>query len=201
MRADPERMDNLSKTNFKDIYPLIASHIIKKCGITKGIGIDIGSGPGALAITLAKITDLKIYSLDISAEMRLIAKENIENEGLNHKIFPLIGDVHKLPFNDDFADLIVSRGSIFFWKDKKTCFKEIYRVLKPSGYAYIGGGFGSAELRNKIKQSLKHRKKSSDHAKVPKINVSELRNDLNSAAIKNYRVINDDSGLWVIIKN
>ncbi len=151
MKTDPERMDNLSKGIFKDIYPLIARQIIERCGIKKGICIDIGSGPGALAVALAKITDLNIYSLDISAEMHVIAKKNIEREGLIHRIFPVIGNVHQLPFSDNFADLIVSRGSMFFWKDKKTSFKEIYRVLRSGGRVYIGWGFGSAELKEKNK--------------------------------------------------
>jgi tRNA A58 N-methylase Trm61 len=149
MNPSPGRMDNLSKTIFKDIYPLIASQIVERCRIKKGVCIDIGSGPGALAIALAKTTDLKIYSRDISTEMHVIAKQNVENEGLSHRIFPLIADVHQLPFDE----------------------------------------------------SSNNSSKSSDHAKFPKISVDKLKNDLNSAEIKNYHVINDDSGLWVIIKN
>lgn len=65
--------------------------------------------------------------------MHTIAKQNIENEGLNHQIFPLIADIHELPFKEGFTDLIISRGSMFFWEDKKQCFREIYHVLKPYG--------------------------------------------------------------------
>jgi ubiquinone/menaquinone biosynthesis C-methylase UbiE len=200
METDPERMDRISKTLFKDIYPLIAGQIVERCGIKHGICIDIGSGPGALAISVAKITDLNIYSLDISAKMQEIAKKNIVNEGLNHKIFPVKGDVHQLPFSENFADLIVSRGSMVFWKDKRASFREIYRVLKPDGFAYIGGGFGSAELREKIKK-LSTENQNSDHVKIPKVNVEELEKILNHAEIKNYQIINDDSGLWVLFKN
>jgi len=199
METDPERMDNISRTTFKEIYPLIAGQIIERCGIKEGIGIDIGSGSGALAIALGKITDLKMYSLDISTEMHQIAKQNIINERLTYKIFPLIADVHQLPFNGEFADLIISRGSMFFWKDLTRCFREIYRVLKPSGFAYIGGGFGSAKLKEQIKKSNKE-SKNSEHVKIPKINIEELQKSLYNAEIKNYEIINDDSGLWVLIK-
>ncbi len=198
MKTNPERMDKLSKNVFKDIYPLIASQIIERCGIKKGICIDVGSGPGSLAIALAKITGLKLYSLDISAEMNIIAKKNIKKEGLNHKIFPVIGNVHQLPFSDNFADLIVSRGSMFFWKDKGASFKEIYRVLRPAGWAYIGGGFGSAELKDKIKQWVNNSK--TDHINIPKINVGELESILDHAQIENYHIINDHSGLWILFK-
>jgi ubiquinone/menaquinone biosynthesis C-methylase UbiE len=199
MKTNPEKMDKISKTVFKDIYPLIAKQIIERCGIKYGICIDVGSGPGALAIALAKITNLKIYSLDILDKMQEIARKNIENDGLIHKIIPVKGDVHQLPFPDDFADLIISRGSMVFWEDKETSFREVYRVLKPEGRAYIGGGFGSAELREKIKRSSIENR-NSDHVKIPKVNVEELEKILNHAEIKNYQIINDDSGLWVLFK-
>lgn len=199
METDPEKMDRISKTLFKDIYPLIARQIVERCGIKEGICIDIGSGPGALAIAVARITGLMIYSLDISAKMQEIAWKNIEEEGLSHKITPVKGDVHQLPFNDDFSDLIISRGSMVFWEDKETSFREIYRVLKPGGQAYIGGGFGSAELREKIKRASAENQ-GSGQVKIPRVNVEELEKILNQTEINNYQIINDSSGLWILIK-
>ena len=52
----------------------------------------------------------------------------------------MLNDAESMPFEDNFADLIVSRGSMFFWNDQTKVFKEIYRVLKPNGMAYIGCG-------------------------------------------------------------
>ena len=198
METDPKRMDKISKTHFKDVYPQVADQIIQRCGIKDGTCIDVGSGPGALAIAISKVTDLNIYSLDISAEMNQVAKRNIIKEKLHHKIFPVNGDAHNLPFSKDFAELIISRGSIFFWKNKETCFKEIYRVLKPGGWAYIGGGFGSGELKNKIKQSVNNSR--TDHITVPKISIMTLELILNQVPIKNYQIINDNSGLWILFK-
>lgn len=198
MEIDPHEMDKRSKTIFKDIYPQIACQIIMRCGITKGICIDVGSGPGALAIALSKAADLNVYSLDISAQMNEIAKKNILEEGLQYRIFPVNGDACKLPFPSDFADLVVSRGSIFFWEDKESAFKEIYRVLKPGGWAYIGGGFGSKTLENKIRQSVN--KCRGDHINIPKISITGLKLILNRAPIEDYHILNDSSGLWALFK-
>jgi SAM-dependent methyltransferase len=48
-----------------------------------------------------------------------------------------------MPLPDNSADLVVSRGSIFFWDSPAKGLQEVYRVLRPGGHAYIGGGAGS----------------------------------------------------------
>ena len=87
-------------------------------------------------------TDLKIYALDILDEMCELAEKNARCEGLSGRVVPVVADVGCMPFPDNFADLIVSGGSAPFWPDKTTAFKEAYRVLKPNGMTYIGGGMG-----------------------------------------------------------
>jgi ubiquinone/menaquinone biosynthesis C-methylase UbiE len=60
------------------------------------------------------------------------------------------GDVAALPVEDASQDLVISRDSVFFWEDLPLAFTEILRVLRPGGHAYVGGGFGSAELAERI---------------------------------------------------
>lgn len=181
------------------IYPLIANQIMDKVKIKEGIAIDVGAGPASLSVAMARITKLKIYAMDISPEVLQIAQESIENEGLENRIKPVRGDVHQMPFQDDFADLIFSRGSLFFWKDLASAFREIHRVLKPGGAGYIGGGWGSASVQKEVKKRFKHRGDGS-HKNSPKIQVDTLQMAVLEAGITNYVLINDDSGLWVIFK-
>ncbi|MDG3546872.1 MULTISPECIES: class I SAM-dependent methyltransferase [Methanobacterium] len=178
------------------IYPLIANQIISKLHITEGVAIDVGTGPASLSVAMARLSDLKIYAMDISAEVIQIAQESMEKEGLENRIKLVHGDVHQMPFPHDFADLVFSRGSMFFWKDLPTAFREIYRVLKPGGSAYVGGGFGSAEVKEKVKPQFERDPPNS----IPKIPIDTLEKAVLKAGINDYTLINDDSGLWVLFK-
>ncbi|MDD4300518.1 MAG: class I SAM-dependent methyltransferase [Methanomicrobium sp.] len=202
-KKSAEGMDEISKTLFAPIYPAIADNIIKTCGIKEGVCIDLGSGPGSLAIALAKKTDLFVYAYDFSEDANEIAQKNIENCNLSGRIKTVKGDVHNILFENCFADLIVSRGSIFFWDDPGCAFKEINRILKPGGMTYIGGGFGNKELRDDIvkKMILKDPKWEEKYKK----NMSEeKRKILTQAAcsLQNSKteIINDESGFWIVIK-
>jgi SAM-dependent methyltransferase len=202
-RTKDKDFDRIAKDVFAPIYPVIAGQIVHRCGITAGTCIDLGSGPGHLAIALARITGLKAYALDASETMRGIAEENVRAAGLSGRVTPVTGDVHRIPFGDGFADLIVSRGSFFFWGDLAAAFREIYRVLKPGGKAYVGGGFGNAALRAQIAEKM--RAKDPDWEKgVAKrwqlCNAGSFRRILGDAGIGDYEIIDDETGFWIVIE-
>ena len=126
---------------FAPLYPALAKQIVQDYGITKGVCVDVGGGCGSLAMELAKITDLTVYVLDIDpvavALCNLLARE----AGLEGRVRGVQGDAQDMLFRDGFADLVVSRGSIFFWPDPDAGIRESYRILKPGGVAFVGGGF------------------------------------------------------------
>ena len=116
--------EKIVKGAFAPIYPVIAKQIVDKCRITKGNCIDVGCGSGPLSITLAKITDLNIYALDVSTKAIELLKDKIEAEGLSKRIKPMLNDAESMPFDDEFADLIVSRAPCFSGTTKQKCLKR-----------------------------------------------------------------------------
>lgn len=150
MEINVEEFDRVAREVFAPIYPVITEQIKQKTGITRGTCLDIGCGGGYLGIALAGITELFIYLFDKSPEMLEIATRNIAGHGLQKRARTLLGDVHEIPLKDQSVDLVISRGSIFFWENQQKAFQEIYRVLAPKGVAFIGGGFGNAELKKLI---------------------------------------------------
>lgn len=196
------RMDRIAKTIFAPIYPVIAEQILDRCGITRGRCLDIGSGPGSLGIALARSSDLVVTLLDSSLEALKIAEGNVRDAGLSDRIYLLPGDVHDIPFPAGSIDLIVSRGSIFFWDDLARAFAEIHRVLAPGGKTYVGGGFGTAELRDSITEAMI--KKNPDWKNFRDKNLGADNQARIAGVVRDlgipHRIINDDSGFWVLME-
>ncbi|MDG6256873.1 MAG: class I SAM-dependent methyltransferase [Methanomicrobiaceae archaeon] len=195
-------MDEIAKTLFAPIYPMIAQNIIDRFGITEGICIDLGSGPASLAIAVAAQSDLEVIALDFSDHMHEAASRNIADAGLSGRIRLLRGDVHDIPLADDTADLIISRGSMFFWDDVHRAFREIYRVLKPDGRTYIGGGFGNRELRDSISAEMIRRNpdwKEFNRKNISPENVARFRTVLEEIGVPSFDIIHGDEGFWIVI--
>jgi SAM-dependent methyltransferase len=126
---------------FAPVYPALAEQLVADYGITTGVCVDIGGGCGSLSLALAPKTDLTCYVLDIDPYAVRLCNLLAEEQSLVGRVRGVEGDAMDLPFRDELADLVVSRGSIFFWPDQLQGVREAYRILKPGGVAYVGGGF------------------------------------------------------------
>lgn len=196
-------MDRIAKTLFKPLYPVIAGNAVDQTGISEGTCLDAGSGPGSLSIALASFPEFKVYALDHSPESNKIAEKNIEEAGLSDRIKVIEGSVEDIPLESGSIDLIVSRGSAFFWEDLDKAFSEFERILRPGGRTYVGGGFGNATLRDNIVNEMirrtpewekKYKKNMSDETK------QKFREAANGLKDCSARIIDDDTGVWVILE-
>lgn len=205
-RSETEKareMNSIAKTIFAPVYPMIAKQIIQRFGITTGTCIDLGSGPASLSIAMAKASDLQVIALDVSDDMQEVAAKNISDAGLTNRIRLIYGDVHAIPLPDDTADLIISRGSMFFWDDIHIAFREIYRVLKPGGRTYIGGGFGNQKLRDEIAAKMIEQNpdwKQMNQKNMSPENQKRFVTMLREIGVPDYEMVFGDEGLWIVLK-
>jgi len=195
------------KSIFNRIYSLLAKQIVNDYKITKGICLDIGSGAGQLGIEIAKLTSLKVYLLDINTKVIPSASNNIRLADISDRVSILQANVQQMPFSDNIAELIVSRGSIFFWDDKPQGLREIYRVLKSGGIALIGGGVSRYLSQWEREIFIKWRETELEkESEKKKKKWHELRSPdyfyqlLEDAGISNSKIIPDSPGAWVEIR-
>ncbi len=141
-KTHAEAFDWVVENRVKRTYPLTAVRMLRELGgIRKGICIDIGCGTGNLDVELAKRSDFTMIGLDIDPDMKPLFDKRIREAGLEDRARFVAGDAQKLPFEDDYADAIVSRGTLTFIPDIGKCLREVDRVLKPTGVAFLGGRY------------------------------------------------------------
>ena len=195
-----EYYNEIARTVFFPVYPVIAHQILKKADIDTGLCLDVGSRTGHLAIAIATLSDLTVFALDNDEAMCRITEANVEKYRLEHRVRPVFGDVSAVPFDTASMDLVVSRGSFFFRENLSRGFSECLRVLRPGGMAYIGSGFGNARLRDEVTIQMREREPAWEEKKRDlsvKCNPPIVRSALAAAGIFEYDLIQDDSGYWV----
>jgi len=198
--TEAKRFDKKVKENFMPAVVSTVKQITEDYGVLEGVCLDVGCGTAIFAIELCRHSKLKVYALEKEKAIYEVASMNIEKERLTDKIIPILGDAHKLPFENEFADFIISRGSYHCWEDKVRVFKEIYRVLKRGGIGFVGGGFGryvTEEELNRMKSLRDHSLKEGAKAYS---SPDKLREVIDKAGISNFRIIYDRAGLWAEIK-
>ena len=94
----------------------------------------LGCGTGEESIMLREFGAKDIIGIDLSEESIRIAKESYPDCEF------LVGDMHKLPFEDETFDFVYSSLTIHYSATPEVVHKEIYRVLKKDGEVLFSVG-------------------------------------------------------------
>ncbi len=110
--------------------------VLKRAGKIAGPVLDVGTGPGRIAYTLA-LAGYKVTSVDISAQAQAIARLYADKFKVREKIRFLKMDAEKLDFKDNSFKTVISVNLLHDVKSPKKVIKEIIRVCRPGGKIVI----------------------------------------------------------------
>ncbi|KAA5805547.1 peptide chain release factor N(5)-glutamine methyltransferase, partial [Thermoanaerobacterium thermosaccharolyticum] len=115
--------------------------------------LDIGTGSGAIAVSIAKYKDVKVYAVDISDEALEVAKENACENGVSDKVIFIKSDLFSSIPKDIKFDLIVSNPPYIRSNEINELQEEVKREPK---IALDGGEDGLTFYRRIVKDSINY---------------------------------------------
>lgn len=141
-----EQMFDTISTNYDGLNRVISfgidvkwrKKVIKMVAATNPESVlDIATGTGDLAISLAKTGAKEIVGLDLSEGMLAVGRKKIAEENLTKRIDMIQGDSEALPFDDNRFDAITVAFGVRNFENLEKGLSEILRVLKPGGLFVI----------------------------------------------------------------
>lgn len=111
--------------------------------------VDVGTGSGVIAISLAKkIPEAEIFAVDVSEDALALARENASRLNVSDRVQFLLGDL--LESVEGTFDLIVANLPYIAVEDRDTLSRE---VLSDPEVALFGGDRGDELVRQLIEQA------------------------------------------------
>lgn len=187
------------------MYEPLARQMVLEYDLSDGVALEIGGNAGAFSIALAAQTEMTVYNLDLDPWAIRLCGVLVDTAGLTGRVIPVEGDAVDMPLREGLADFVFSRAVIPFVPDQVQFMREVYRVLKPGGVAYVGhGGFGmfiDPEIRQRL---VEDRLRRWDEGRIPAgwDGPAEGMVDLaREAGIEHHRLITEpDVGWWLEIR-
>jgi ubiquinone/menaquinone biosynthesis C-methylase UbiE len=141
---EPELMDDerqsvaYARADFSASNQLFVDSLIRDFPSQLRTVVDIGCGPGDVAIRLARaLPDLRITAIDGSAPMVALAREAVRSAGLDDRLTLVQGYVPGVALQERGFDAVLSKDLLHHLPDPQVLWQEITRLGKPGAAAYV----------------------------------------------------------------
>jgi SAM-dependent methyltransferase len=97
--------------------------------------LDVGCGSGWLTRLLAAdVPEGRVVGMDVSDEMVRLARRNSPD---HENVLFITGEAAEIPWETNFFSHAISVESAYYWPEPSAGVKEMFRVLRPGGRAWI----------------------------------------------------------------
>ena len=190
---DPELITRLN-TLWEPIYPHLARWI--ESWIPENTGHILEIGPFSGGIIAALLQRHPTVQGLIALEEASVAQTVLKSFGRFCPI--LLSPLAHLPLLPTFS-LVVCRGAFFFLNPD--IIKESSRILKPGGYALLGGGYGPGTPSDIISPIAEESKDLNYRLGKKRLSRKNLEKMASEAGLETRSTIIEKGGLWLLISS
>ena len=201
--AEPMDMSDLDRVNrlWKRIYPGIADQILEHFQKKDGDVLEWGPFSGGISVSLVDRRPGLNVCIAVQEELifRLMA-QYIAEAGYGRVIRLAKSGLNPLVFDDATFDLVVVRGAFFFLDPDGMSLRELYRVMKPGGIGFVGGGYGKSTAPELIREIVEESRILNDRLGRIRVTVPELIGMIDHAGLTGRIQIVEEGGIWLLIR-
>ena len=186
---------------WRKVYPYTAAQVMSHYNRSHGSVLELGSFSGGITFELARnYPDLSLTIADENPTYLRHLRNELFSHGVSARVKLADMNLDQLAFEPFSFDLVILRGAFFFIMDRPQILTEIYRMLKPGGLSFIGGGYGKGVPQEIIDEIADESRLLNDRLGRKRVTIDELKAVLNGSGLsQNARVI-EEGGVWVLIR-
>ena len=185
---------------WKSIRPYLAKQVEELYGRRDGHIVEIGPFSG-LIFALAQRQIGQSFSIAAFPKTAIpLYQQEAREHRLEEKVKIIESDSSLTGISDESVDLTIFRGAFFFPNLFQVDLGAIYRTLRKSGIALVGGGFGKHTPPEVISQIGKRSEQLNAAMGRVRITVESVQDMIRSSRLEEKCRISTDGGLWVITR-
>ncbi len=194
-------LDDLKRVNhlWREIYPYLVAQIMDSYQRDTGRVLEIGPFSGGISIEMVgRYPGLDITIATEQADVFNDIWPEVKASRQDRAIRVKPTSLNHLAFAESEFDLIIVRGAFFFLNEG--LLGEIFRVLKPGGLAFVGGGYGKGIPQKLIDEIHDESQVLNDRLGRKRVSVKELEAMAKRAGLADNCRIIEEGGLWLSIR-
>ncbi len=182
------------------IRPYLAKQVEELYGRRDGHILEIGPFSG-LIFALARRHIGQSFSIAAFPETAIpLYRQEAREHGLENEVRIIESDSSLTGISDESVDLAIFRGAFFFPDLFRVDLGAIFRTLRTSGIAFVGGGFGKDTPAEIIRQIGKRSEQLNTSMGRVRITVESVQDQIRSSHLEEMCEVNTDGGLWVVMR-
>jgi len=200
-----EKMDmhDLARVNqlWGKVYPYLGDQVLGYYAKDWGDVLEWGPFSGGISFALqSKNPNLKIKIAVEEEDVYRLMQKMLKDGGYGDKIHLDKSRLIPLVYGDQAFDLVIIRGAYFFLDQEGAALREVYRVMKPGGVGFIGGGYGKNTPQTTIDGIADESRLLNDRLGRIRVTVDMLREMVRKSGLSDHVKVVSEGGLWLLLE-